>query len=290
MEISGYPPEEFIRNPDIVWKIIHSEDLGIYKKHRDTPVEERKDDPIEFRIIRPDGSIRWISHLCRPLYDKNGKLMGTRGSNRDITEKKQAEEALRNNEEKYRSYTENISDVIWVLDTDTMHFTYVSPSVEKMRGFSVEEFMANPIDFALRPEDAEPLKELIRQRAAAYRDGTEAPDRVYVNEVEQPHKDGSIITTEVTTKFQLNPVTGHIESLGVTRNITERKKMEIALQKEINMIEAIFNSVPGVLYLYDSDGYLLRWNKKHEEMTGYSASELDHFYLLDWYKGSTRRY
>jgi PAS domain S-box-containing protein len=285
LNISGYPPEELIKNPNITWKMIHPDDMDVYKQHRETPAEEKKGIPIEFRIIRPDGSIRWISHLCRPLYDKNGTYLGTRGSNRDITEKKEAEEALWINENRFRSYTEKISDVIWVLDTETMNFTYVSPSVEKMRGFTAEELMANPIDFALRPEDVKPLKDLIQQRAAAYRDGTQTPDWVYINEVDQPHKDGSMILTEVATSFQLNPDTGHIESLGVTRNITERKKMEIALQKEITLIEAIFNSVPGVLYLYDSDGYLLRWNKKHEEMTGYTAAELDHFYLLDWYKG-----
>jgi PAS domain S-box-containing protein len=283
-EISGHTPEEFINNPDITWKMIHPDDMQIYKIHRETDAEEKKGIPIDFRIMRPDGSIRWISHACRPLYDSNGMFLGTRGSNRDITEKKQAEEALRLNEEKYRSYTEKISDVIWVLDTETFNFMYTSPSVEKLRGYSVEEVMALPVDFAMKPEESDALKGLIRQRASAFQNGTEPPDKVYVNEVDQPCKDGSVVMTEVTTSFQLNPVTGHIEVLGVTRNITERKKMEIALQKEINMIEAIFNSVPGVLYLYDSDGYLLRWNKKHEEMTGYSAKELDHFYLLDWYK------
>jgi PAS domain S-box-containing protein len=283
-EISGHTPEEFINNPDITWKMIHPDDMPVYKKHRETDAEAKKGIPIDFRIIRPDGSIRWISHACQPLYDTNGKFVGTRGSNRDITEKKQAEEALRINEDKYRSYTEKISDVIWVLDTENMNFMYTSPSVEKLRGYSVEEVMALPVDYAMKPEESEALKRLIRQRAAAFQNGTEPPDKVYINEVEQPCKDGSVVMTEVTTSFQYNPETGHVEALGVTRNIAERKKMEIALQKEINMIEAIFNSVPGVLYLYDSDGYLLRWNKKHEEMTGYSAKELDHFFLLDWYK------
>jgi len=283
-EISGYTPEEFINNPDITWKMIHPDDMPVYKRHRETDAEEKKGIPVDFRIIRPDGSIRWVSHVCRPLYDMNGKFIGTRGSNRDITEKKQAEEALRINEDKYRSYTEKISDVIWVLDTETMNFMYTSPSVEKLRGYSVEEVMALPADYAMKPEESEALKGLIQQRAAEFRNGTEPTDKVYINEVDQPCKDGSVVMTEVTTSFQFNPVTGHVEVLGVTRNITERKKMEIALQKEINMIEAIFNSVPGILYLYDADRYLLRWNKKHEEMTGYSAAELDHFYLLDWYK------
>ena len=63
----------------------------IYKKHRETPAEEKKGKQIDFRIIRKDGSIRWIGHVCRPVYAANGILLGTRGSNRDITEQKLAE-------------------------------------------------------------------------------------------------------------------------------------------------------------------------------------------------------
>lgn len=282
--ITGHSAEEFLKNPRLSMDIIHPDDLEIFRKHHDSNPEAERENPVAFRIISTDGSIRWISHNCRPLHDQNGKFLGIRGSNRDITEKKRAEEALRVNEERYRTYTEKISDVIWVLDTETMCFTYVSPSVEKLRGYTAEEMTGRSVDDALKPEESTAMRELIRQRAEAFKNGSELPEKVYVNEVDQPCKDGSIVMTEVTSSYQLNPVTGHVETLGVTRNITERKKMEIALQEENKLMEAIFNSVPGVLYLYDSEGHLLRWNKKHEEMTGYSAEELDHFYLLDWYK------
>ncbi len=283
--ITGYPADEFVKNPGLLMEIIHPDDLEAFRKHHNYDPKERKEIPIEFRIISRNGSICWISHECRAIYDINGVFLGIRGSNRDITEKKQAEEALRLNEEKYRTYTEKISDVIWVLDTETMRFTYVSPSVAKLRGYTAEEMTGQPVDEAIKPEEHSELRQLIQARAKAFADGSVPPDMVYVNEVEQPCKDGSIVKTEVTSSFQLNPLTGHVETLGVTRNITDRKRIETALQEENKLMEAIFNSVPGVLYLYDSDGYLLRWNKKHEEMTGYSAEELDHFYLLDWYKG-----
>jgi PAS domain S-box-containing protein len=284
LKISGHSQKDFIENPDLIHQIVHPDDRGVYEEHLESVNRKQATGQIDFRIIQPDGTIRWIGHACQPVYDNQGVFIGTRGSNRDITEKKSAEEALRSNEEKYRSFTEKISDVIWVLDTETMYFTYVSPSVEKLRGYSVEDVMKGPIDLALKPEDIQPIRDLTLQRATAYKTGSEPQDRVYINEVEQPKNDGSLIFTEVRTSFQKNPETNHIEVLGVTRDISERKKMEIALQKEISLIEGIFNSVPGILYLYDSEGFLLRWNKKHEEMTGYSAAELDHFYLLDWYK------
>jgi PAS domain S-box-containing protein len=285
LEISGYSQEDYFNNPNLILKIIHPDDIEIYKKHQEMMRIKQTAGQIDFRIIRPDGTIRWIGHACRPVYNNFGKFIGTRGSNRDITDKKNADTALQANEEKYRSFTEKISDVIWVLDSDTLYFTYVSPSIEKLQGYVVSEIISKSINFVIRPEDVLPLQNLIISRRDAYKNGTAEPDRVYINEIEQPRKDGTSVFVEIKTSFQTNPETGHIEILGISRDISERKKMEIALQKEISLIDAIFNSVPGVLYLYDSDGYLLRWNKKHEDMTGYSAAELDHFYLLDWYKG-----
>ncbi|BCY18409.1 MAG: PAS domain S-box protein [Chloroflexi bacterium] len=283
-KISGYSQDDYFRDPELINNLVHPDDRELYLEHQDFTNKERAAGEVDFRIICPNGTVRWIGHACQPVFDENGIFKGTRGSNRDITEKKLAEEALRVNEEKYRSFTEKISDVIWVYDTETQQFTYVSPSVEKLQGYKPDELINKPINTVTRPEDVQILDELMTFRTMAYKNGTEPPDKVYINEIEQPRKDGSLVYVEINTSFQTNPENGHIEILGVSRNITERKKVEQELQNELILKEAIFNSVPGILYLYDSDGYLLRWNKKHEEMTGYSAEELDHFYLLDWYK------
>jgi PAS domain S-box-containing protein len=285
-EVSGYSPEELIENPDITWKMVHPDDIEIYKNHRETPAIEKAGKPIQFRIICKDGSIRWIGHICRPVFGKNGELLGTRGSNRDITIQTLAECKLRESEEKYRELTESLADVIWILDVETLYFRYVSQSVEKLRGYSVEEVMKDPIDAALPPETKEGFKVLIRSRADDFLNGTEPFDRVYIDEVEQPCKDGSMVWTEVSTSFYTNDETGRVEIRGVSRDISERKRMETALNKELNLIDGIMNSVPGLLYLYDDQGNLIRWNKKHEEITGYSAQELHNFKLLDWYKDS----
>lgn len=69
------------------------------------------------------------------------------------------------------------------------------------------------------------------------------------------------------------------------KEISERKQIQEELALEKTFIDAIFNSVPGMLYLYDTEGRLVRWNRKHELMTGYSSKELSKMHLLDWYKG-----
>ncbi len=70
----------------------------------------------------------------------------------------------------------------------------------------------------------------------------------------------------------------------VAVDICERNIMEQSLKKERNLLKAIFDSVPGILYLYNDKGNLVQWNKNHEEISGYSSEEMSKMNLLDWFK------
>ena len=135
------------------------------------------------------------------------------------------EKDLRESEEKYRLLAENISDVIWILDVDTMYFTYMSPSVERLRGYTVEEIISRPVNYALTEEAADAISKSTRQRAENILSGKEEAGKFFINEVEQPCKDGSMIWTEVITSLRINKK-GRVEVLGVTRDITERRKLK----------------------------------------------------------------
>ncbi len=76
----------------------------------------------------------------------------------------------------------------------------------------------------------------------------------------------------------------------VSRNAakTEQREADAQIRQEKELTDAILDSIPGMLYLYDEDGRLLRWNRRHEEMTGYSPEELSRMTLLDWYKGDKK--
>jgi PAS domain S-box-containing protein len=77
-------------------------------------------------------------------------------------------------------------------------------------------------------------------------------------------------------------------SVAMVRDISLRCEADDALIKEKNFTDALLNSIPGLIYMYDSNGHLVRWNKKHEELTGYSAEELSKMSLTDWYKGDQK--
>jgi len=96
---TGHKPEDFLADPELRFKIVHPDDRQKLKDH-DHDVERSRPGTIEYRIVHRDGSIRWIGHVCQPVFDENGRFLGTRGSNRDITERKQADDALRRSRER----------------------------------------------------------------------------------------------------------------------------------------------------------------------------------------------
>jgi len=100
--ITGHDPAEFSGELDLVEKIVHPDDRPVFAAHRAEVDRTLEGGSVEFRIVRPDGTHRWVSHACQPVFDETGRFLGHRGSNRDVTERKEAEEALRRSEETLR--------------------------------------------------------------------------------------------------------------------------------------------------------------------------------------------
>ncbi len=96
--VSGYTTQDFHSDPEIMTRIIHADDLEGYRAHSHDALANRAVEEIAFRILRPDGEVRWIEHTCSPVFADDGLFLGTRGSNRDITERVKAEEAFRHME------------------------------------------------------------------------------------------------------------------------------------------------------------------------------------------------
>lgn len=90
--ITGYTQEEFLNNPHLLCDIIYSDDKTVCKQHMDDFTAPEHEE-IEFRIITKDGNVKWLSHVCGPIY-VNGRFLGRRVSNRDISDRKRLEEQL----------------------------------------------------------------------------------------------------------------------------------------------------------------------------------------------------
>jgi PAS domain S-box-containing protein len=93
--ITGYRSDEFRKNPELLQTIIHPDDCAAVTEHlRGEPLESSPAHLVEFRVITRGGEERWIEHACQPVYGSDGNYLGRRASNRDITERRRAEEVL----------------------------------------------------------------------------------------------------------------------------------------------------------------------------------------------------
>jgi len=140
----GYENKELPMVLDTWINLMHPEDRETIVPEVQKYAENAEPYEIEFRLKCKDGSWKWISGRGKSFeLDENGVSHRAVGLHVDITERKRAEESLQKSEEKYRLLAENASDVIWTRDMN-LNLTYLSPSIEELTGYSVEESMALP--------------------------------------------------------------------------------------------------------------------------------------------------
>ena len=159
----------------------------------------------------------------------------------EIERRELAQAALAEREAHYRNLTETMKDVVWILDASTLRFTYVSPSVQRLRGFTPEEIVSQPLDAALTPEEAKRLKQIIQANLDDYLAGKIDENTYLTSEIEQVHKDGSSVWTEAIVRYVRNDRTGAMEIHGVTRDISERRNLRLELERQ-----ATTDSLTGV--------------------------------------------
>lgn len=124
--ITGRSAAEFAADPRLLLSILHPDDIHLFQTHRRAVVEEVAAGQLEFRIIRPDGDIRWIGHVCQPVFDDDGHFLGNRGSNRDITDRKRAEEAVREQFAQLTTIFDSLNAVVYVADLADYRLLYIN--------------------------------------------------------------------------------------------------------------------------------------------------------------------
>jgi len=180
--------------------------------------------------VHKDGSTFWTEVMMSFLRNEQGKLIGVQGMTRDITERKKAEEAMRQSEQRYRLLAENVKDVIWTRDMN-LKLTYTSPSVLEMSGYTVEEVMSMSLEESLTPASLEQLQPTLARVLAVGEKGQGDFPEVVVLEAELIRKDGSLVPVEMNVNLLRDPDGQPTGFLGVTRDITERKKAQEALRE-----------------------------------------------------------
>jgi len=193
---------------------------------------------------RDDGRPVYSRVCYESLRREDGSVV-LEGTVRDITRLRETEADLRQSEERHRLLAQNAWDVIWTMALDTT-ITYVSPAVERVRGFTPEEAMIQPLDEIHPPESADSVRAYFERLFAAIAAGTDPP--VFHGELEYYRKDGSIMTGELQVIPHVDADGQVVQILGVTRDISERRRFEAELRRL-----AITDSVTEV------------WNRRYGE-------------------------
>lgn len=90
-EITGYGAEEFVNDRELLYRVIHPDDRESFRHHTHQIDQNGRVLPIEIRIVKKDGEVRWVGHSCRQVHTRDGRSWGWRASNQDITDRKQIE-------------------------------------------------------------------------------------------------------------------------------------------------------------------------------------------------------
>ncbi|NPU85728.1 MAG: PAS domain S-box protein [Syntrophaceae bacterium] len=251
LKVHGYTPEERIRQkagdqvtPESYARAVELMAAEIEREQRGD-ADRNRTMAVEMEYINKDGSTVWMENLVSGIRDTEGKPVGLHGVSRDITERKRMERLLQEQERKYRLLTENSTDVIWTMDLNG-RFTYISPSIRELAGFTPEEAMAIPFGKYVFPEDYDAV---MAQIAAELAKPPSERARVRTLELRQYAKDGSIIDIEVSSSWLLDENGEVIGLQGNTRDIRERKHVEASLLESETRFRLLVDNAPDVIFV-----------------------------------------
>ncbi len=220
VRITGYSKPEFLGPPDLIRSIVHPDDRPSYEAHRLRTMHERgrgSEPEITFRILRPDGEVRWIEHYCEGVFRPDGTFLGRRATNRDITATKLAEEKLRASELKFRLVFENSPLGKSMTDVDgTLH---VNQAFCDITGYTEEELRSKTWQEISHPDDIPAVERALETLL----NGTSNVARF---EKRYIHKSGKVVWAEVITALQRDDNGAPLFFITTINDITERKRLE----------------------------------------------------------------
>ncbi|MDP2761995.1 MAG: PAS domain S-box protein [Sideroxyarcus sp.] len=243
------------------WGKLMPEDAAEVEAAVEATLEQGKPYDICFRIRRGDGQVRTLHALAQVHFDASGQPVRVIGTNQDVTERKQAEQALAESESRFREIFNTVSDAIFIHDAETGRIVDVNRRMCEMYGFTHEEALAcgvNDLSAGVPPYSSAEAAEKIR---LAHSEGPQTFDWL------ARARDGRFFWVEVSLRFA--SIGSQQRILAVVRDISERKHVE----EELRIAGIAFESQDGIV-VTNADHMILRVNRAFSEMTGYTEDEV----------------
>jgi len=220
---------------------------------------------IEFRIIARDGTQRWIGHVCQPVYNSDGNYLGQRGSNRDITEQKQAEMNLRESEERFRTLTHLAPVGVYLTDSEG-RCQYVNERWLDMSGMTLEESLGDGWINGVHPDDRRLVFAKWQQMVESH--------GAWGLEYRFQTPGGKITWVLGLATGLCNSLNEKIGYIGVNTDITERKHIEETLRHSEEQYRTLVETMSEGVVVSNKEMTIAYVNDQFCRISGYEKEEL----------------
>ena len=193
----------------------------------------------------------------------------------------QSQDALRASEKRYRTLAEETTDVIWMRDLN-LELTYVSPSVERLRGFTQDEAMEQTIHESMTPDSAAKVQEALAEEIAREQRGERHPDEGQKIEVKMRCKDGSTVHCEVISRFLRDDDGNPSGIIGVTRNVSDRAEIDRQLRESEKKYRQLTETLQEGIWAIDAEAITTYVNPAMAKMLGYTEAEMNGRHLFSF--------
>jgi len=265
--IFGLEPQSVLITSEEFEKRIHPDDLPALRIQLDDVKANPRRTVLDYRIVRPDGSVRYVHDESEPKRDAAGRIVSLQGIVQDVTDRAMAEAALRDREKLYRSLVETIDHGHYVADFRSI-FTYTSPTLEAMGGFASGELLGRSSFRLIAAEDrARVMDDYRRWRDDPTIENARSEFRVVA-------KDGRKFWVEQSTHFVRDARRRVIEGRNILRDISERRAAEQILREREERFRSVFDLSPIPIVLARMPrGDIVAANPAAERTFGLSLAE-----------------
>ena len=257
----GYAPEDILGTP--VFDKVHPEDMDWVLAEFTEGIKTKTDREVEYRYQHADGHYIWLRSASNSLFDAAGEFVGAIINSSNISNRKQAEDELRLSRKHYRELVENINDVIFTVDLEG-NFTFVSPVIERLSGYTVGEVEGLSFSRFVHPDDMQGLVESFMQTAS----GIRVPHEFRVLDKTGDVRWVVTMSTLVTEGGNTTGVTGTMT------DITKRKLAEEELLKSEKQYRDLVENLNDVIYQVRMDGTIIYVSPSLERVLGYTPAEV----------------
>jgi PAS domain S-box-containing protein len=231
---------------------------------------------LTFEMTGVKGRRLWLETHAVPLRNDSDEIIALLGITRDVTERKKSEDALKKERDFIAAVLNTVGAMVLVLDR-TGKIIRFNRTCETVCGYSFEEVRDRHVwDFLVPPEEVEGVKKVFSSLTAG----------MFPNKHENYWiaKDGTrkLISWSNTALLDAGGAIEYVIPTGI--DITEHRKAENALKEEKKFSDTIIDSLPGMFYICDQEGRLLRWNNNEKAVTGYSVEELSRMNVLELFR------